>query len=151
MARFRYRLATLLRLREAARDEQRARLAEAYQAAEILAGHLREVEGELSTIRSHASIASQPGNVDVDQLLQTHRYELLLRAQRSMIEKQQQQVADETERRRLVLVEADRQVRVLENLREKKWQEYQVKEAHQDTKLMDELAGRGAWRQEVQP
>ena len=113
---------------------------------------MREVESELAGIRSQASVASQPGSVDVDQLLQTHRYELLLRAQRTMIQKQQLQVAEETERRRVTLVEADRQVRVLEKLREQKWQEYQVAEAKQDFKLMDELAGRGnSWRQEVQP
>ena len=152
MARFRYRLATLLRLREAARDEKRAHLAEAYRAAEILAEHLREADQELAMLRAQASTANKPGKVDVDQLLQTHRYELLLRAQRGMIVKQQEQVAQETERRRLALVEADRQVRVLEKLREHKWQDYQALEAKQELKLMDELAGRRASvSNEVQP
>jgi flagellar export protein FliJ len=55
---------------------------------------------------------------------------------------QQQQVAQEVERRRLALVEADRQVRVLEKLREKKHEEYVRQEERRDQRLMDELAAR---------
>ncbi|HTN74857.1 MAG TPA: flagellar export protein FliJ [Pirellulaceae bacterium] len=142
MAKFRYRLATLLRLREAARDEKRAQLAEAYRAAEILAGHLRDVEQELAELRVAAEATTKPGTVNIDSLLQTHRYELLLRAQKQMILGQQKQVAEEVDRRRLLLVEADRQVRVLEKLREHKLQEHQTREENRDMRMMDELASR---------
>lgn len=142
MARFRYRLATLLRLREAARDERRAQLAEAYRALEILAKNLQEVDHEMAELRVFSGEASRPGDVDIDRLLQSHRYELLLRAQRQSLLQQQRQVTEETERRRLALVEADRQVRVLEKLRESKWQEHLRLEEARDVKLMDEVAGR---------
>lgn len=142
MARFRYRLATLLRLKESARDEKRAQLAEAYRAAEILVERLREVDDELAVTRAQAQQFAQTGVIDIDYLLNSHRYERVLGAQRKMIEQQQQQIAAEVERRRLALVEADRQVRVLEKLREKKLHEHLQREDRRDLKLMDELAAR---------
>jgi len=142
MARFRYRLATLLRLKESARDEKRAQLAEAYRAAEILVERLREVDDELAVTRTQAQQLAQAGKIDIDYMLNSHRYERVLRAQRNMIEQQQQQIAAEVERRRLALVEADRQVRVLEKLREKKLHEHLQREDRRDQKLMDELAAR---------
>lgn len=142
MARFRYRLATLLRLKESARDEKRAQLAEAYRAAEILVERLREVDDELAVTRTQAQQIAQTGTIDIDYLMNSHRYERVLRAQRNMIEQQQQQIAAEVERRRIALVEADRQVRVLEKLREKKLHEHVQREDRRDQKLMDELAAR---------
>ena len=142
MARFRFRLATLQRLREAARDEKRAQLADAYRAAQILEGQLAEVDREIAALRATSGEAIQAGQIDVDRLLQGHRYEIILRSQRKGIELQQQQVAAEIDRRRLALVEADRQVRVLEKLREKKLQEFDQAEMRRDQKLMDELAAR---------
>src|SRR5437868_15462334 len=60
-----------------------------------------------------------PGAADVDALLQTHRYEIVLASQRRQLEQQMDQVEQETERRRQAVVEADRGVRVLEKLRER--------------------------------
>lgn len=142
MARFRFRLATLQRLREAARDEKCAQLADAYRAAQILDERIAEVDREIAELRQSSSQTMQTGHIDVDRLLQAHRYEIILRAQRKGFEQQQQQVAAEIERRRLALVEADRQVRVLEKLREKKLQEFAQAEMRRDQKLMDELAAR---------
>jgi flagellar FliJ protein len=142
MSTFRFRLATLLRLREAARDEKRARLAEAYRAAEILAAQLQEIDGELAAYRLAAQQNAQRGIVDVDQLLHGHRYERVLTAQKNALKTQQKQVAEEIDRRRLALVEADRQVRVLEKLREKKQTEHATAEERRDQRLMDELASR---------
>jgi flagellar FliJ protein len=142
MARFRYRLATLLRLKESARDERRAQLAEAYRAAEILVERLREVDEEIAATRGHAQELARSGKVDIDYLLNSHRYERVLGMQRKVIEQQQQQIAAEVERRRLALVEADREVRVLEKLREKKLHEHLQREDRRDQKLMDELAAR---------
>jgi flagellar FliJ protein len=142
MARFKFRLATLLRLREAARDEKRAQLAEAYRAVQILQERIQEVDNELAAARGEQQASVRVGKIDVDQVTNAHRYELLLRAQRKGLEQQQQTVQEEADRRRLALVEADRQVRVLEKLREKKIHEYEQIEARRDLKLMDELASR---------
>jgi flagellar FliJ protein len=142
MSTFRFRLATLLRLREAVRDEKRAQLADAYRALEILAGRLREVDAELAAERRAAQKVAHASAVDLDYLTNAHRYEILLRAQRGEIVQQQTQIAQEVERRRLALVEADRQVRVLEKLRDKQAHEFALVEERREMKRLDELAGR---------
>lgn len=125
MARFRFRLTTLLRLREATRDEKRAQLAEAYRAVQILEERIQEANNELAAAQAAAQAAVKIGTVNVDHMVNAHRYQLILKSQRAAIEAQLKQVMQEVERRRLALVEADRQVRVLEKLREKKLQEYE--------------------------
>lgn len=142
MSRFRFRLATLLRLRVAARDERRAQLADAYRAVQILEQRMQEIDNDLADARAAAANAVHTGAVDVDYLVNAHRYQLVLGAQRKGLETQHKQIMEEVDRRRLALVEADRQVRVLEKLREKKLREYEHLEARRDTKLMDELAAR---------
>ena len=52
MAKFKFRLATLLRLREATRDQRRAELAEAYRADNVLREHLDRVGQELTWLRA---------------------------------------------------------------------------------------------------
>jgi flagellar FliJ protein len=142
MSSFRFRLATLLRLRESARDQWRRQVADAQRAADILAERRRELEEQLADNRSQSQQFAQPGGVDIDYLLQSHRYQILLSAEARSIGDQQRQVQAEVDRRRQSLVEADRQVRVLEKLRDKQRTEFNQHEAAIDRKLMDELAQR---------
>jgi flagellar FliJ protein len=108
----------------------------------VLEQRLAEVDAEIAAARAAAVEGAKPGVINVDQLVIAHRYEAVLKAERNVILHQQKQVAEEVERRRLLLVEADRQVRVLEKLREKKQQEFTQQEERRDQKLMDELASR---------
>ena len=140
MPRFEFRLATLLRVRENARDEKRAHLAEAYRAATVLEERHAEMTKEIAQTQAQAQQAASAVQPDLDYLLHSHRYAALLRAQLKTIEKQQAQVAAEVERRRLALVEADRQVRVLEKLREKRQQEFTMRELAREQKMFDEVA-----------
>ena len=129
MAKFKFRLATLLKLREATRDERRAELAQAYQADSLLEKQQDRLRKELAGLLLQSRKVAEPGTVDVDQLLETQRYELVLRAQQSQLSAQRQTVAEEIERRRQVLVEADREVRVLEKLRQRQLQRHREEEA----------------------
>jgi flagellar export protein FliJ len=70
----------------------------------------------------------------------------LLDAQSRALTQQQRQIAEDLERRRLALVEGNRQVRVLEKLREKQAHEFSQQAAVRDVKLMDELAQRSPAR-----
>lgn len=137
---FKFRLQTLLQIRIAERDERRVKLAEAFRAEQILQTRITEVANEIEEVRNQSRRASAPGEVHVDTLLNTHRYELLLSAQKKALEQQLAQIQAEVEKRREALVEADRQVRVLEKLREKRWGEYQQKEFKQEVKTLDEVA-----------
>lgn len=137
---FKFRLQTVLRLRIADRDDKRTKLAEAYQAEQILQARIEDMTRDIDEVRERTRRGSTPGEINVDVLLQTHRYELLLTAQKKALDQQLIQVRAEVERRRETLVEADRQVRVLEKLREKRFGEYQQAEFKQEVKQLDEVA-----------
>ncbi len=140
---FKFRLATLLRLRSNERDERRAELAKAYEAADILAQRQAEIEAEQADIRRQQAELVGPGHASIEKILHVQRYTLILRVNLGQLAQQQAQVAAEVERRRLVLVEADRQVRILEKLSEKKFAEYQAEELRLEMRELDEQALQG--------
>ena len=117
---FHFRLETLLRLRIAERDQRRADLAKALRAEEMLRGEQRQLtRQQAETARARRQLKS-PGAADVDALLQNASLRSGAgRAARGSWPRKSPQVQAEAERRRLALVEADRQVRVLEKLRER--------------------------------
>jgi flagellar protein FliJ len=149
MPKFTFRLATLQRLREATRDERRLQLAEAYRVDEVLKTRLRTAAEELIALRERCRQAVEPGTVDVDQVVEAQRYELSLRAYQRGLEQQRETVAAEIERRRMALVEANREVRVLEKLREKQAARFQDEENRRDIRRLDEVAGQRAAREAV--
>ena len=142
MRQFRFRLATLLRLREATRDERRSQLAEAYLAEQKLNERKAEVVAEAAELRRRYGQAATVGALDVDQLLDSHRYEMVLAAQLKFIADQYAKLAVEIEKRRQALVAADREVRVLEKLRENLRERHRQEEQHVEMKQIDEVAGR---------
>jgi flagellar FliJ protein len=140
MAKFRFSMATLLRLREAARDDRRAELAEALRAHDTLGLWIERAQAEVEQLHGACRRAAGPGPVDVDRLAAAQRYELLLRAKLRQLHAQRDQLAPEIERRRQALVYADRDVRVLEKLRENQHQRHQADAERQQVKLLDEVA-----------
>ena len=94
-------------------------LAKAIRAEELLLAQEEEIEREQAEAAGLGRQLKSPGAADVDGLLRTHRYELVLAARHKQILSQIAQVQAECERRRQAVVEADRQVRVLEKLRER--------------------------------
>jgi len=150
MARFIFRLAALLRLRESRRDECRAALAEAYRIDEVLKSQFDGLSRELDALREFCRQKASPGSVDIDRLVEAQRYELVARAQQQQIAKQREAVAAEIERRRQALVEADREVRVLEKLRERQVEQHRREEELREAKRLDEVASQQAFRQRQQ-
>jgi flagellar FliJ protein len=140
MPRFQFRLATLLRLRELARDERRAQLAEAMR----LADQVRVRQDEIgSLLESTRKLQTPPvGALDVDGLLNATRYELVLRAELRQLELQQATIEAEIEKRREALVAADRDVRSLELLREAQQQRHLAEEEQRTRNELDEIAVR---------
>lgn len=140
MARFKFRLATLLKLREAARDERRTELAQAYRADEVLQGHLEQVRNELNSLQEQCRKASGPGTIDIDRLIEAQRYEFILKGQQRNLNEQRGRLAAEIERRRVALLAANREVRVLEKLREHQIEQHKHQENLLDIKRLDEVA-----------
>jgi flagellar export protein FliJ len=135
-----FRLATLLKLREATRDERRGALAEAFRAEAVLAENIRGVDEELASLAGDYRQATLPGRIDVDRLLDHQRREALLAAQKSEYLRQRELVLAEVERRREALAQADRDVRMLEKLREKQALADAEDAARAAAKQLDEFA-----------
>src|SRR4051812_13096615 len=119
MAKYKFRLQTLQKVREARRDEQRASLADAFRAEQIIVESRAALVAETESLRALQRSAAAERYLNVNQMLEAQRYELLLKAQSQELTKQAILLAAETERRRQLLVESDRDVRVLELLDER--------------------------------
>lgn len=142
MKTFRFRLATLMRLREAARDRRRANLAQAFEADDVLQRRQEELADDAMEVDRHARGAADLGSIQVDTLVTAQRYKMILQAESKLLSQQSVSVSEEIERRREALVVADRDVRVLEKLREKHQERHRKEEHRQEVKMLDEIAGR---------
>jgi flagellar export protein FliJ len=145
MAKYRFRLETLQKVRESHRDQQRASLAEAFRAEQVLAENRAQLSVEEREVRELKRLATEGQYLDVNRLLEAQRYELLLKAQSQDLAKQALLLAAETERRRQALVEADRDVRALELLDERLERAHAIEEQRAETKRLDEAATQ-RWR-----
>jgi flagellar FliJ protein len=150
MAKFNFRLATLLKLREATRDDRRQQLAKAFEAEEILLRQALEVDENLAALHAHARKIAGPGKVNADSLLEAQRFELALRAHRQQLGQQQELVRAEIEQRRAALVEANREAQILERLRERQHERYREVENRREIRVLDEAAQRAALSEEFQ-
>jgi flagellar FliJ protein len=139
MARFRFRLQTLRRLREITRDELRVRLAEAYRAEQILADERAALETERAGLAELQRQLVDRGALDVNRVLAAQRYQLVLEAQSRTLAEQAARLEEEIERRREAVVDADRQVRVLDKLRERREREHRYAAERAEAKRLDEV------------
>lgn len=142
MTAFRFRLQTVLKLREEERRGQQLRLAAALQADDVLAGRLGELRRALADHREGRRQGTRIGRIDVDRLLTSERYEAFLRVEQARIEAQRRQLAEEIARRREALAAAHREVRILEKLRQRQAERLRIEEAGRDRRLLDEVGSR---------
>ena len=84
--------------------------------------------------------------MDVDRLVESQRNELRCGAAAEIV-RQRETVQGEIERRRQVLAEANREVRVLENLRDKQAGQHRHEEERREMKRLDEVAQQQALRE----
>jgi flagellar protein FliJ len=140
MNKYRFRLETVKKLRVAHRDQQLAALADGYRAEQILAERQAALADEAAELRELQRTALASPYTDVNQLVDAQRYESLLQAQEKHIAEQSARLAVEVERRRLIAVEADRGVRVLEKLDERRRADHRREQERLETKQLDEVA-----------
>lgn len=140
MARFQFRLESLLKLREAERQQRRLEMAEAFHAESILRQQASQLRQDIQEVEKQSRVISSPGRVQVDRVLEAHRYKLLLKSQVMTLAQKQAQLQVEIEKRQTALVIADRDVRVLEKLRDRKRAEHDAAELKRELKQLDEVA-----------
>jgi flagellar protein FliJ len=149
MPKFTFRLATLQRLREAACDERRVELAEACRVDDVLRERLDRLSGEIDRIRDDCRRAAAPGEVEVDRLVEAERYEQSLMSQHAQLVQQRETMAAEIQRRRQALLDAHRDVRALEKLRDRQADQFRQEEDRREAKRLDEAAQLQAMRKQV--
>jgi len=140
MKKFQFRLDSLVRLREAVRDERRSQLAEAMRIQASLEGEMQQLRLKLNEARQMHT--APRGAVDIDRLLVAERYEMVLLLEKQKLEQQQANINTEVEKRRQTLVWADQDVRVLEKLRETQFQRWRAGSERDAMEHLDEIAGR---------
>jgi flagellar export protein FliJ len=138
MGPFQFRLKSLLRLRELARDEARLRYGEAVTAQETLAQAVGAVEQELAALQEEVRRHSAPGPLDVDRTVACHRYQLVLNMRRQQLLQQLSSVQAEVDRRREVWSRAEQEVAVLKKLRERQEEKYRYDVLRQEQKQLDD-------------
>ncbi len=146
MPKFKFRLTTLMRLRENTRDERRSELAEAYRVDDLVKQRIQSLAAEMDSLKAQRRVAAGPGTVDVDLLVESQRCEVALKTQQAQFEQQRQAIAGEIQSRQQRLVEANREVRVLEKLREKQLEKHRQEENRQEGKVLDEVAHQQVFR-----
>jgi len=139
---FHFRLATLLRIREATRDERRVALAETQRADAELQNRLEHLAGEQNNLAKEQRKMIEPGAIDMANLIKVDLYAETLRSEETELRERRKTLAIEIERRRQTLIEADREVQTLEKLRENQLQTHRQDAQHQEHKQLDEAAMR---------
>lgn len=138
MSDFKFRLATLLRLREATRDERRQSFAAAERAEDLFQQQADQLAAEWDRVLTITRDAVGRGAIDVGRLIETHRYQKTLEARRTRVGKQLADAKAEVEVRREALIEADRDVRMLEKLRDAQKMRHHQESHRLDMKRIDE-------------
>lgn len=146
MPRYKFRLEAVERVRAARRDQSSGALADAFRAEQVLAENRAALATEQAQLRELQRAAAVERYLDVNRLLEAQQYELVLRARQQELARQEALLSIETERRRLALVEAEREVRVLELLDERHRRAHRRRQERLDTKQLDEVAARSRGR-----
>lgn len=134
------RLATLLRVREAERDQRRTELAEAVHSLDLVRQHMVELAHEAERLQRLTREASRPGTLNINRLLNSHRYDLLLEVRHQQLSHREFALTSLVEGRREMVVDADREVRMLEKLIEKGEAHQQLTEQRREQNLLDAAA-----------
>jgi len=140
---FKFRLEPLIKIRKNALQECQAALAKAYDERRILEEQLQEIENQLAEGTVTARNLMQPGQtVNVDYLLGIRRQEMFLLANQNALKHDIQRTDEKIERCRIAVVAANKEVKILEKLKEKRYEQHQEEEKREEIKAMDETAER---------
>jgi|694.fasta_scaffold00132_41 flagellar FliJ protein len=139
MANFRFRLKAVATLREQARDRLAEALAEVMEAQRIVKEQINQLQREIEEALKQRHMASI-GIVRIDRLLMVQRHQLMLEAQRDQANQQLKLLEEEYDRRRALLVEAEKEVKAMERLKETQKARWDQDQLIAEQKQMDEWA-----------
>jgi flagellar export protein FliJ len=112
-----FRLATLLKIRERERDLAAKAVQEVQLAIDTLHHRQREIDEAQAQTDAFRKQASH-GQVNLSQILDAQRYQMILAAQAAQIADHQSKLQQELQRRQFALLQCQQAVKSLEKLRE---------------------------------
>jgi flagellar export protein FliJ len=138
--RFRFRLETVRRLREQARDAQRRVVAEAARVVRSLEDRITRFSQDVRQVSAQLRDARRGGPMDTALLRRYLQYQGWLQRQISGARTDLAARQAELDRQRAKLTELRRDLEVIEKLRERQWQRYLVEVAREEQLEHDEAA-----------
>ncbi len=141
MARFQFRLETLLKLRRSEQHDRQRRLSEAEEAIRRLAMQYEDLRKHQIALQQDTRQLAAPGPLNVDLLVQAQRYESVLQVQCRALEQQIALIRTERDRRHEALVAASRDVRTLEKHRDRLREKHRHEQLRKEMQQHDETAG----------
>lgn len=139
MSRSRSQLEALLKLRSRARDAARRELGDALRAAGVLEQEHEQLERAISQLADERRAALAQANAQPERMLATGRYDLVLRARSQALGENRAKVEQEIDRRRALLAETEREVRVVEKLGERIDRRERLAAERRERRATDEL------------
>lgn len=144
-----FRLQTVARLREAARDAARAQLADALRAMEVLEGRKADLVSRFNELTEQRRRASE--TADTAWLLNAGRYELVLRGDEKALAENRTQIEAEIDRRRQLVADAEREVKALDKLRERSERRERAERNKRQARRLDEFASQRTYANTDRP
>ena len=141
---FRFRLQSIVRLRERDRDEAAEALQQALRAKQILEEQVSEIETERSQ-QNEVRKATKMGAVDFQKIIDAQRYQIFLDSQVAELQGQISLIEQECQRRRVKLVKCEQAVRSLEKLEEHQRTEWNVQQASNEQSTLDQWSSFRYW------
>ncbi|GHT45847.1 flagellar export protein FliJ [Planctomycetales bacterium] len=139
---FQFRLDPLITIRDNTLKERQGELAKAYEAHAKVEEWMQEVQKTLTENTESMRQAIQKGGaIDVNYLLGVQRQEMFLKSERTRFEGMMKEIDEEIEKRRQAVMQANKELKIVEKLKEKRYEKYISEENLKESKMLDEVAG----------
>lgn len=134
------RLSMLLRVRVAERDHCRMALAAASKSLDTIRGQLAELAAEMERLQRLTRRVTRPGSVNVNRALDSYRYDRLLELRQQQLRQREAATRQLFEAKRELVIQADREVRIVEKLVEQEHQRQYLQRERREQQALDEVA-----------
>lgn len=141
---FRFRLDSVLKLRERDRDNAAESLRQALQAKQILEQQILECLDERDQ-QNALRLAGSHQRLEPQRMLDAQRYQMFLDTRVAGLREQVSLIDQECQRRRAALVQCEQAVRALEKLRDNQHAQWQAAEAAQSQTVLDQWSSFRYW------
>lgn len=141
MKKFRFQLETLLKVTKMNKERAQVELAKATSALEAAREHLQELLAQMAQGHRDYDELTSKGTITVGTLM---TYNSFFNWKRQQIEEQQQHIMEcqaARQRRMKELVEIMNKLKSIEQLKEKRLQQYMAELLQEEQKMLDEIGG----------